>query len=256
MTAFAGGLLAAPYLSSLAKTIPTFWADTPAMEEEVLAQVYEKVLPSVVRVESMGSNAATLEAEAETLATPVSSDPGSPSQGQGAGFVWDKAGHIVTNRQVVQDARCIEVTFANGTQAGAELLGTDLSTDLAILKVNLPPDTLQPVTLGDSTRLQAGQPILAFSAPLEQTFTLTSGMISALDQTMQGCENCYPIADVIQTDISIEPGSSGGPLLNEQGEVIGINTWIINRGEGITGISFAPSSKAMQQVIPGLINSQ
>lgn len=220
-------------------------------QEEGLAQVYEKALPSVVRVEAIGNQESSIGAQADTLAIPVFASPG---QRQGYGFVWDKAGHIVTNLHLVQGAGTIEIIFADETRARAELLGSDLSTDLAILKVNLPSDDLQPVTLGDSTRLAVGQPALAIGTPLDQEFTMTSGLISAVDQIMQGCESCYPITDVIQTDISLKRGDSGGPLLNEQGEVIGINTWIVSRGEGRTGISFALSSKAMAQVAPGLIN--
>jgi S1-C subfamily serine protease len=227
------------------------WLFVFSPEEEGPTQVYEKILPSVVRVEAIGSPETLLDTQADTLARPVASFPG---QRQGYGFVWDKAGHIVTNFHLVQAANTIEIIFADETRAGAELLGGDLSTDLAVLKVNLPPDVLQPVILGDSTRLKVGQPALAIGRPLGQEFTMASGLISAVDQIMQGCESCYPITDVIQTDISLKLRDSGGPLLNEQGEVIGINTWIVSRGEDSTGISFALSSKAMAQVAPGLID--
>jgi S1-C subfamily serine protease len=196
-----------------------------------------------------------VEAGTELPATPESLLPDTPGRGQGAGFVWDKAGYIVTNLHVVEGARCIEVTFADGTEVGAALQGVDLSTDLAVLKVNLPSERLQPVTLGDSATLKTGQPALAMGAPPGQAFTVTGGSIDALDQTMQGCDSCYPIADVIRTDMRLTPEHSGSPLLNEQGEVIGINTWIISRNSGNSGISFAISSRAMAQVVPTLIGN-
>jgi S1-C subfamily serine protease len=157
---------------------------------------------------------------------------------------------------VVQGADRIEVIFADGTRTEAGLLDTDLSTDLAVLKVTLPPDHLQPITLGDSAGLKVGQLTLAIGAPFGQEFTMTSGIISAVGRTMKSCDSCYPIAEAIQTDTPINPGNSGGPLLNERGEVIGINTWIISRSGGSAGISFALSSQAMKQVVPALISNK
>jgi S1-C subfamily serine protease len=256
ISAFAGGLLAAPYLDSLREASSASLAAGPALGGGAEGQVYEKVLPSVVGVRGIGGGEPPVEAGAETDAVPVSLLPDTPGRGQGSGFVWDKGGYIVTNLHVVEGAQCIEVTFADGTEIGATLHGIDLSTDLAVLKVNLPPERLQPITLGDSANLEVGQPALAMGAPSGQTFTMTGGSIDALDQTMQGCDSCYPIADVIRTDMRLTPENSGGPLLNEQGEVIGINTWIISRNSGNSGISFALSSKAMEQVVPTLISNQ
>jgi S1-C subfamily serine protease len=257
VSAFAGGLLTASYLASLRQSISASLVAAPSQEGEVVTQVYEKILPSVVGVRGIGGGAApVVEAGADRLATPESLLPDTPGRGQGSGFVWDKAGYIVTNLHVVEGAQCIEVTFADGTEVGAALHGIDLSTDLAILKVNLPPERLQPLTLGDSVNLEVGQPALAMGAPPGQAFTITGGSIDALDQTMQGCDSCYPIADVIRTDMVLTPEHSGSPLLNEQGEVIGLNTWIISRNSGNSGISFAISSRAMAQVVPGLISNK
>ena len=256
ISAFAGGLLAAPYLPLLRQSISAYLAAALAPEGEIEAQVYEKILPSLVEVKGIGGSEQPDEAGADAFASPVSLLPDTPGRGQGSGFVWDKAGYIVTNFHVVDGARCIEVTFADGSETGAALHGIDLSTDLAVLKVNLPPDRLQPVTLGDSAGLTVGQPALAMGAPPGQAFTMSRGNINALDQTMQGCESCYPISDVIQTDMVLGPEDSGGPLLNEQGEVIGINTWIINRNSGNSGINFAVSSRAIEQVVPRLIGDK
>lgn len=256
ISAFAGGLLVAPYLDSLRESISASLTASPAPMGETGNQIYEKVLPSVVGVRSIGGGESRVEAGPETDTEPVSLLPDTPGRGLGSGFVWDKGGYIVTNLHVIEGAQCIEVTFPDGTKTGATLHGIDLSTDLAVLKVNLPPERLQPVTLGDSANLAVGQPALAMGASSGQTSTITGGRIDALDQTMQGCDSCYPIADVIRTDMLLTPENSGGPLLNEQGEVIGINTWIIRRNSGNSGISFALSSKAMEQVVPALIGNQ
>jgi S1-C subfamily serine protease len=250
VSAFAGGLLTASYLASLRQSL------SASLAGEAGSQVYEKVLPSVVGVRGIGGGEAPVETGTDLSATPESLLPDTPGRGQGSGFVWDKAGYIVTNLHVVEGAQCIEVTFADGTETGAAIHGIDLSTDLAVLKVNLPPDQLQPVTLGDSVTLEVGQPALAMGAPPGQAFTMDRGSIDALDQTMQGCDSCYPIADVIRTDMRLTPEHSGSPLLNEQGEVIGINTWIISRNSGNSGISFAISSRAMEQVVPTLISNK
>jgi S1-C subfamily serine protease len=255
--AFTGGLLSAPYMIPIRESISASLGASSALEGEAGDEVYEKILPSVVGVRGIGGGASpVVEAGTELPATPESLLPDTPGRGQGAGFVWDKAGYIVTNLHVVEGAQCIEVTFADGTEVGAALHGVDLSTDLAVLKVNLPPERLQPVTLGDSATLKTGQPALAMGAPPGQDFTMTGGSIDALDQTMQGCDSCYPIADVIRTDMLLIPEHSGSPLLNEQGEVIGMNTWIISRNSGNSGISFAISSRAMAQVVPTLIENQ
>ena len=254
--AFTGGLLSAPYLARLRESPSASLAAVPSLERGNGGQVYEKILPSVVGVRGIGSGEAPVKAGTDIPATPVSLLPATPGRGQGSGFVWDKAGYIVTNLHVVEGAQCIEVTFADGTEVGAVLHGIDLSTDLAVLKVNLPPDQLQPVTLGDSVNLEVGQPALAMGAPPGQAFTMDSGSIDALDQTMQGCDSCYPIADVVRTDMLLTPEHSGSPLLNEHGEVIGINTWIISRNSGNSGISFAISSRAMEQVVPMLISNE
>src|SRR5262245_8540204 len=218
--AFGGGLLAAPHLVGWASSTATVQAATPPLAgeavvvaySEALAQVYEKVLPSVVRVEVIGGSQPLAETEAGSLATPVSPQPVSPSKGQGSGFVWDKAGHIVTNLHVAQGADQIEVIFAAGTRAEANLLGIDLSTDLAVLKINLPPDRLHPVTLGDSAGLKVGQLTLTMGAPFGQEFTMTSGIVSVVGRSMKSCDSCYPIAEAIQMDTPINPGNSGGPL--------------------------------------------
>jgi len=241
LLAFSAGWLWAPYLPSLPELASGWLARPASPEEAALAQLYERVLPSVVSVKGIAGSRLGAETGAEPAAGP----------GQGSGFVWDKAGHIVTNFNIVQAAQCIEVVLADGAQAGAELVGRDISTNLAVLKIDLPPDRLQPATLGDSARLAVGQPVLAISAPPGEGGMMMNGLISSLDRTMDGCDSCYPIAEVIQAEIGLQPEDSGGPLFNEQGEVIGVNTWIVRRGG--SGISFALPVRAIEQLIPALI---
>jgi S1-C subfamily serine protease len=239
------------------------------MEEEILtayenalASIYEKTVPSVVKIEvtRLDDQSSSLDFGSGAPASPSSSQPvvpnDPPRQGQGSGFVWDKAGHIVTNFHVVKGAERIQVTFADGTSVEAEVLGTELNTDLAVLKVDLSPAKLQPVTLSDSASLKVGQLTLAIGAPFGQEFSMTSGIISAVGRTLRFCQNCYPIPEVIQTDTPINPGSSGGPLLNQRGEVIGINTMIISQSGSNTGVAFALPSHIATQMVLSLINDQ
>jgi S1-C subfamily serine protease len=258
LLAFTSGLFSAPYLTSTSQAAaPSLGAEAVVTAYgEVVAQVYEKTLPSVVRLEVIEQE--TRPFSEPGLASALIPPPRmlDPTTSLGSGFVWDKAGHIVTNLHVVDGAQQIKVVFADGSHAQAEILGSDPNTDLAVLKVELPAYQLQPVILGDSNILKVGELTLAIGAPFGQEFTLTSGIISALGRTMKGCENCYPIAEAIQTDAPINPGNSGGPLLNQRGEVIGINTWIISRGGGNDGVSFALSSRVIQEVVPMLIDQQ
>lgn len=243
LLAFSAGWLWAPYLPNLPELVSGWLVRPASPEEAALAQLYESILPSVVSVRGIAGSRPGAEAEDEPAAGP----------GQGSGFVWDKAGHIVTNFDVVQAAQCIQIVLADGAQAGAELVGRDISTNLAVLKIDLPPDRLQPVTLGDSARLVVDQPVLAISAPPGEGVVMMNGLISSLDRTMDGCDSCYPIAEVIQAEIGLQPEDAGGPLFNAQGEVIGVNTWIIRRGG--SGISFALPVRAMEQLVPALIGN-
>jgi S1-C subfamily serine protease len=161
----------------------------------------------------------------------------------------------VTNFHVVKGAERIQVTFADSTSLEAEILGTDPSTDLAVLKVDLSPAKLQPAILSDNANLKVGQLTLAIGAPFGQEFSMTSGIISAAGRTLRCYKSCYPIPGFIQTDTPINPGNSGGPLLNLRGEVIGISTMIISQTGSNTGIAFAVPSNIARQMVPALISS-
>ncbi|MDX1521274.1 MAG: trypsin-like peptidase domain-containing protein, partial [Anaerolineae bacterium] len=178
------------------------------------------------------------------------------NQGQGSGFVWDEAGHIVTNYHVVENASRVEVIFANDTIVEAEVLGVDPDADLAVLQVDVPAGTLKPVTLGDSDALQVGQLAVAIGNPFGQEFTMTSGIISAVGRTIRSGNSLFSIPEVIQTDAPINPGNSGGPLLNRQGEVVGINSQIISRSGANAGIGFAIPINIAKQIVPTLIEGE
>lgn len=185
--------------------------------------VYKRVQPSVVNITS---NALVFNFFLGAV----------PQQGQGSGFILDKAGHVLTNFHVVADAnRGIEVQLSNKHRYTARVIGTDRVHDLALLQIDAP--NLQPVTLADSSNLMVGQKVYAIGNPFGLSGTMTSGIISSI-RSIRGAEGA-PIEDAIQTDAAINPGNSGGPLLNSHGEVIGINTMIMSNSDQSAGIGFA-----------------
>ena len=186
--------------------------------------------------------------------------------GQGTGFVIDKEGHIVTNSHVASDATDMEVHFPSGLKVYGTVIGADLDSDLAVVKVEVDPDLLVPLPLGDSNAIKVGQTVVAIGNPFGLSGTMTVGIISArgrvLDSMRQtGTGTYYSSGDTIQTDALINPGNSGGPLLNLNGEVIGVNRAIQTAGMSITGgavntgIGFAISSNTVRRVVPALIET-
>jgi 2-alkenal reductase len=184
--------------------------------------------------------------------------------GQGSGFVIDNEGHIVTNYHVVEGAEQVEVSFPSGFKAYGEVLGTDLDSDLAVVKVEAPAEELVPLPLGDSEALRVGQTVVAIGNPFGLSGTMTIGIISGKTRTLDSLREApggqnFSAGDVIQTDAAINPGNSGGPLLNLQGEVIGINRAIRTEnfneiGEPTnSGIGFAVSVNILKRVVPSLI---
>lgn len=185
--------------------------------------------------------------------------------GLGSGFVIDNEGHIVTNYHVVRDAAELEIDFPSGYKTRGTLLGTDLDSDIAVLKVDVPPEELVPLTMGDSDTLQVGQIVVAIGNPHGYESTMTTGIISSLGRTMQSLHEApgggaFTAGDIIQTDAAINPGNSGGPLLNLNGEVIGVNVAIESTNFDIfgqpinSGISFAVSINTVNRVVPSLIS--
>ena len=173
-------------------------------------------------------------------------------QGQGSGIVWNQQGYIVTNSHVVEGAASISVGLESHTNYRAKLVGIARSLDIAVLRIDAPPEKLRPLPLGDSSKLQVGQKVLAIGNPFGLDSTLTTGIISALGREISA-PNGRRIRDVIQTDAAINPGNSGGPLLDSSGRLIGINTAIIGPGGGSAGIGFAVPINSVAKAVPQLI---
>jgi len=223
---------------------------SPAEPAADLASLYRNVDPGVVAIWTFGS----VDGAHET----------SVPLGQGTGFVIDTQGHIVTNQHVVADAEEIEVDFPSGDRAWAEVLGTDLDSDLAVLKVDIPADKLFPLPLGDSDQVQVGDTVIAIGNPFGLSGTMTSGIISAIGRTLDS-ERASPggqpfsSGDILQTDAAINPGNSGGPLINLQGEVIGVNrairteSFTVSGNAANSGVGFAIPVNIIKRVVPSLI---
>jgi 2-alkenal reductase len=210
--------------------------------DQVLVSLYERVSPGVVSLE-------------------VTTDQGA---GSGSGFVYDKKGHIVTNFHVVEGATSIEVDFPSGIKVTGKVVGTDLDSDLAVVKVDVAEKDLVPLPLGDSETLKVGQTVIALGNPFGLTGTMTRGIVSAKGRTLESFRQAsggsyFSSGDIIQTDASINPGNSGGPLLNLAGEVIGINRAIRTTGTTTTGdpvnsgIGFSIPINVAKKAVPSLI---
>jgi len=229
--------------------------------EETLGAIYDEVTPSVVNIQVVQGVQALPSNNPQEPGLPF--DPSIPQQqlpqeGLGSGFVWDREGHIVTNNHVVADATRITVIFADNTTVPAEVVGTDPHSDLAVLKVDLPPDKLQPVRMADSTEIRVGQLAVAIGNPFGLDGTMTVGFISALGRSLPVVSSnlmapSYTIPDIIQTDAPINPGNSGGVLVNDEGLVIGVPTAIESPVRANAGIGFAVPSAIVQKVVPVLI---
>jgi putative serine protease PepD len=172
----------------------------------------------------------------------------------GSGFVIDKAGHIVTNYHVVAHARSIRVSFSNSESMKARVVGKDPSTDVALLKVEASSRALKPLELGDSESVQVGDQVAAIGNPLGYDRSISAGIVSALQRSLRSPDGS-PIDRVIQTDALLNHGNSGGPLLNAQGEVIGVSSAVANWGGGLqqnTGVGFAIPINTVQDVVAQL----
>ena len=171
----------------------------------------------------------------------------------GSGFVYDNLGHIITNAHVVDGATKATVTFLDGSQYDAEIIGTDKFTDIAVIKVNEKPRLLHPLQIGDSSQLHVGEHVAAIGNPFGLSGSMTSGIVSQMGRLLPTQDSGFSIPDVIQTDAAINPGNSGGPLLNLRGEVVGINTAIQSMSGEFSGIGFAIPSNTAIKIVPSLI---
>jgi S1-C subfamily serine protease len=179
-----------------------------------------------------------------------------PGEATGSGFVLNTQGYIATNAHVVAGASDVQVSFGKSSPVHAKVVGKDLSTDLAVIKVDPAKVKLTPLPLGDSSKLQVGDPVVAIGNPFGFDDTVTTGIVSALGREIQAPNN-FSIDHTIQTDAAINPGNSGGPLLDQQGRVVGINSQIATggAGKGSVGIGFAIPVNLAKQVFPTLIKS-
>jgi S1-C subfamily serine protease len=245
-----------PALGSSPTAIPTTYTQYPIVTggeipagdlraiETTLTNLYQQVSPGVVAI--------------------LTSD--SQGGGLGSGFVYDTQGHIITNYHVVEGATALEVDFPSGLKTRATVVGTDIDSDIAVIKVDVPVEELHPLTLGDSEQVLVGQVVVAIGNPFGLTNTMTWGIVSAKERMLDSFRTSstggnFSAGDIIQTDTAINPGNSGGPLLNLNGEVIGINRAIQSTsstasGEPVnSGIGFAISINIVKRVVPSLIST-
>jgi S1-C subfamily serine protease len=182
-----------------------------------VSEIVRRESPAVVLIEAGGANG---------------------QGGLGSGFLIDRDGHVLTNAHVVEDSKTTTVTFSDGTERTARILGVDTSTDLAVLRIPQVPEGIQPVGLGSSSALVVGQDVVAIGNPYGLERTATTGIVSALERTIEA-PNGFAIQNAIQTDAAINQGNSGGPLFDRAGRVIGMNTQIASQNGGNVGLGFA-----------------
>ena len=220
--------------------------------KETIGEIYREAAPGVVQI--------TATSQVVTPADPFFSPFGPTVQTEkalGSGFVMDKAGHVVTNYHVIAGAKSVLVSFSNNESMKARIVGSDPTTDLAVLRVSASPRALTPLALGDSDSVQVGDQVVAIGNPFGLVRTATSGIVSALQRQIIS-PNQYTIDHVIQTDAAINHGNSGGPLLDLHSQVIGVNAQIDtgNTGEqGNVGIGFAIPSNTVKTVISQILKT-
>src|SRR6056300_391307 len=210
-------------------------------DEANTTEIFSKASPAVVFVTNKALRRGLFSLNVEEI-----------PRGSGTGFVWNKAGLIVTNFHVIAGAQRLTVTLQDRSEHDAEVIGVAPEKDLAVLRIENPPDDLQTLPLGDSSELQVGRKVLAIGNPFGLDTTLTTGVVSALGREIKAPSN-RTIRGVIQTDAAINPGNSGGPLLNSLGQLIGVNTAIYSPSGGSAGIGFAIPVNTVIEVVPQLI---
>ena len=222
-------------------TVESAQPATSTSDSLSVSEIYEQAYEGVVEITSLSSQSSPLGGEQQ-------------AQGQGSGFVFDVEGHIVTNDHVVQGAEEVSVRFWDGSTYDATVVGTDPSTDLAVIQVDAPASILSPLELGDSTQLSVGEGVVALGSPFGLEGTATSGIVSALNREMTS-QNNFTISNSIQTDAAINHGNSGGPLLNAAAQVVGVNTQIKSESGGSDGIGFAIPSGTVASIVPEIVSS-
>ena len=212
-----------------------------AEDEKATIEVFRRVSPSVVYITTLTRQAWGLFDVTEV------------PRGTGSGFVWDRQGHVVTNAHVLQGASAARVTLHDQSEWPARLVGAALDYDLAVLSIQAPAEGLAPILVGSSRDLQVGQRVFAIGNPFGLDFTLTTGIVSATGRSIRSLTD-RKIEDVIQTDAAINPGSSGGPLLDSAGRLIGVNTQIASPSGASAGVGFALPVDTVNRVVPQLIS--
>lgn len=208
-------------------------------DEENNISIYRQIGPGVVNITSV-------VVQRDFFFNPV------PREGAGSGSIIDTEGHILTNHHVIRDSTKLEVTLSDGSKWPARFVGADPDNDLAVIKIDAPKEKLTVIPLGDSSRLEVGQKVLAIGNPFGLGQTLTTGIISSLGRSIRSGMGIL-IEDVIQTDAAINPGNSGGPLLDSRGKIIGINSAIISPTGASVGIGFAIPVNTAKRILPELI---
>ena len=192
-----------------------------------------------------------------TVSSTASDTPlgnGGSATAQGSGFVYDNQGHVITNQHVVDGAQSVKVALWNGKTYDATVVGSDPSTDIAVLDVDAPASVLEPLSLADSSKLEVGDEVVAIGSPFGLEQTVTSGIVSALHRQITA-PNDFAIDDAIQTDAAINHGNSGGPLLDMSGRVVGVNSQIESESGGNDGVGFAVSSNTVKRIAAALISN-
>ena len=219
--------------------VPTAANRVTNPQEQELVDLYARVSPSIVS---------------------ILVDLGSQGGAQATGFVFDTAGHIVTNEHVVNGANTIELDFPSGAKVLGKVLGSDPDSDLAVIAVQGEAGSLKPLPLGDSDQVKVGETVVAIGNPFGYAGTMTVGIVSGLGRTVASNRaapggGSYTAPDIIQTDAAINPGNSGGPLLNLNGEVVGINKALESQTGVNSGVGFAIASNTVRQIVPYLIQN-
>jgi putative serine protease PepD len=205
-----------------------------------IGQVYDRTNASVVEI-------------TVTTQAPADGPMGSgTAQAQGSGFVYDSSGHVITNAHVVDGAQSAKVRFADGKTYDATVVGLDASTDLAVLKVEAPSSALHPLELADSSQAAVGDVVVAIGSPFGLENSVTAGIVSALGRSMKA-PNGYTITGSIQTDAAINHGNSGGPLLDLDGKVVGVNAQIESESGGNDGVGFAIPSSTVKSIVTQIL---
>ena len=252
-----GQSVSAPLLNAPVAANPQAAVDVASLQSAYEA-IYQSVNPSVVTI--LISSQVSGQGNAQSGQGQV------VPTAQGSGFIWDTAGHIVTNNHVIDGAAKISVTFSNGSSYDARLVGADPNSDLAVVQVTgAPASLLKPIRVGDSTQVKVGQLVVAIGNPYGLSNTMTTGIVSGIGRSIQAGANnsqngsttapSFSIPDVIQTDAAINPGNSGGVLVDVNGTLIGVPSQIESASGSNSGVGFAIPSAIVSRVIPQLIST-